>query len=139
MLNKNFLNISLASFNKKKSDDVLTSTEKKLQKEELERLLEVSILQQIFYHVKPDEIPESRFKRIINIPDWKIWIISISFILWVSSSVLLLKYDYLDKINPNNWNTKDSFDWFALFIFIIDIRWLYFISQKLILIVHKTL
>lgn len=115
-----FLNISLASFNKKKNDDdVLTSTEKKLQKEELERLLEVSILQQIFYHVKPDEIPESRFKRIINIPDWKIWIISISFILWVSSSVLLLKYDYLDKINPNNWNTKDSFDWFALFIFII--------------------
>jgi len=114
-----FLNISLASFNKKKSDDVLTPAEIKLQKEELERLLEVSILQQIFYHVKPDEIPESRFKRIINIPDWKIWIISISFILWVSSSVLLLKYDYLDKINPNNWNSKDSFDWFALFIFII--------------------
>lgn len=114
-----FLNISLASFNKKKSDDILTSAEKKLQKEELERLLEVSILQQIFYHVKPDEIPESRFKRIINIPDWKIWSISISFILWVSSSVLLLKYDYLDKINPNNWNIKDSFDWFALFIFII--------------------
>lgn len=114
-----FLNISLASFNKKKSDDVLTPAEKKLQKEELERLLEVSILQQIFYHVKPDEIPESRFKRIINIPDWKIWGISIGFILWVSSSVLLLKYDYLDKINPNNWNTKDNFDWFALFIFII--------------------
>lgn len=114
-----FLNISLASFNKKKSDDKLTLAEQKLQKEELERLLEVSILQQIFYHVKPDEIPESRFKRIINIPDWKIWGISIGFILWVSSSVLLLKYDYLDKINPNNWNVKDSFDWFALFIFII--------------------
>jgi len=30
-----------------------------------------------------------------------------------------LKYDYLDKINPNNWNTKNSFDWFALLIFII--------------------
>ena len=115
-----FLNISLASFNKKKSDNKkLSITEQKLQKEELERLLEVSILQQIFYHVKPDEIPESRFKRIINIPDWKIWSISIGFILWISSSILLLKYDYLDKINPNNWNTKDNFDWFALFIFII--------------------
>lgn len=114
-----FLNISLASFNKKKDDDKLPPAEQKLQKEELERLLEVSILQQIFYHVKPNEIPESRFKRIINIPDWKIWAISICFILWVSSAVLLLKYDYLDKINPNYWNTKDSFDWFALFIFTI--------------------
>lgn len=109
----------MASFNKKKIDEDITPQDKKLQKEELERLLEVSILQQIFYHVKPDEIPESRFKRIINIPDWKIWSISIGFILWVSSSILLLKYDYLDKINPNNWNTKNSFDWFALFIFII--------------------
>ncbi len=114
-----FLNVSLASFNKKKSDDKLTLAEQKLQKEELERLLEVSILQQIFYHVKPNEIPESRFKRIINIPDWKIWGISIGFILWVSSSVLLLKYGYLDKINPNNWNSKDNFDWFTLFIFVI--------------------
>lgn len=115
----NFLNISLASFNKKKSDGKLSQADQKLQKEELERLLEVSILQQIFYHVNPNEIPESRFKRIINIPDWKIWAISICFILWVSSAVLLLKYDYLDKINPNYWNTKDSFDWFALFIFTI--------------------
>ena len=114
-----FLNISLASFNKKKSDDTLTVAEKKEHKEELERLLEVSILQQIFYHVKPEEIPESRFKRIINIPDWKIWSISIAFILWISSSILLLKYNYLDKISPESWNTKDRFDWFALIVFVI--------------------
>lgn len=117
----NFLNISLASFNKKKEDknENLTPEQRKKQKEELERLLEVSILQQIFYHVKPTEIPESRFKRIINIPSWKIWLISVGFILWVTSSVLLLKYDYLDKINPTNWSIKDSFDWFAILIFII--------------------
>lgn len=116
-----YLNISLASFNKKKEDknENLTPDQRKQQKEELERFLEVSILQQIFYHVKPTEIPESRFKRIINIPNWKIWVISIGFILWISSSILLLKYDYLDKINPTNWNIKDSFDWFALLIFII--------------------
>lgn len=114
-----FLNISLASFNKKKNDDTLTSSEKKAQKEELERLLEVSILQQIFYHVNPSEIPESRFKRIINIPTWKIWCISLGFILWVISSVLLIKYNYLDKINPSSWESKDDFDWFALIIFLI--------------------
>jgi len=114
-----FLNISLASFNKKKSDDKLTLAEQKLQKDELERLLEVSILQQIFYHVKPFEIPESRFKRIINIPIWKIWCISLGFILWVISAVLLIKYKYLDKIDPASWTSKDSFDWSALIIFII--------------------
>lgn len=127
-----YLNISLASFNKKKSDEKLTPSEKKLQKEELERLLEVSILQQIFYHVKPIQIPESRFKRIINIPNWKLWGISLGFILWISSSILLLKYDYLDKINPNNWSSKDSLDWFTLFIFIIAFSGLGLFSKLII-------
>lgn len=127
-----FLNISLASFNKKKSDDTLSASEKKLLKEELERLLEVSILQQIFYHVKPEEIPESRFKRIINIPNWKIWSISIGFIMWVSSSVLLLKYDYLNKINPNSWNSKDDFDLFSLIIFIVEFIGLGLFSKLII-------
>jgi len=127
-----YLKISLASFNKKKSEDKLTPSEKKLQKEELERLLEVSILQQIFYHVKPEEIPESRFKRIINTPNWKIWSISIGFILWVTSTVLLLKYDYLDKINPNSWNTKYSFDWIALFIFVLGFIGLGLFSKLII-------
>lgn len=127
-----YLNISLASFNKKESDDKLSPSEKKLQKEELERLLEVSILQQIFYHVKPQEIPESRFKRIINIPNWKIWGISLGFILWVSSSVLLLKYDYLDKINPDGWKLEQNFDWFALFTFLIVFAGLGMFSKLII-------
>ncbi len=127
-----YLNISLASFNKKENNDELSPSDKKLQKEELERLLEVSILQQIFYHVKPDEIPESRFKRIINIPSWKIWGISLGFILWVSSSVLLLKYDYLDKINPDGWKMEQSFDWFALFTFLIVFTGLGIFSKLII-------
>ncbi|MBK8585549.1 MAG: ATP-binding protein [Bacteroidetes bacterium] len=50
-----FLNISLASF----SDNIDDT--------EIERKIEVSILQQMFYHVKPSVIPDSRFKRIDNI------------------------------------------------------------------------
>jgi len=137
-----YLNISLASFNKSneenlelddldselpvKSDQLNNSdktkklkTENKIQKEELERLLEVSILQQIFYHVRPTEIPESRFKRIINMPDWKIWLISSAFILWVLSAILSLKFGYLNKINPNTWHSDKSFDFIAFFVFII--------------------
>lgn len=129
-----YLNISLASFNKKKEDknENLTPEHLKQQKEELERLLEVSILQQIFYHVKPTEIPESRFKRIINIPEWKTAVISIGFILWISSCILLLKYNYLDKINPANWTTLKQFDWFVLLIFIIAFSGLGLFSKLVI-------
>lgn len=128
-----YLNISLASFNKKNDDDDnVTPKDKKTQREELERLLEVSILQQIFYHVEPSQIPESRFKRIINIPDWKIWSISLGLILWVSSSIILLKYDYMDKINPSTWNSNHSFDWFALILFLIAFTGLSLFSKLVI-------
>lgn len=48
-----YLNISLASFKVHKDDDDPDN-----------ELIEVSILQQIFYHVKHNAIPDSRFKRI---------------------------------------------------------------------------
>lgn len=116
-----YLNISLASFNNKqiKDDDEQDENKKRLKREELERLLEVSILQQIFYHVKPSDIPESRFKRIINIPAWKLWGISLGFTVWLFSIVLLIKYNYLDKLNPSKWNVNNSVDWFSIFIFLI--------------------
>lgn len=92
----NFLNISLAAFNK--------TDENTLKNEELERQLEISILQQIIYKVNPVNLPESRFKRIVNIPNWKLWgLIPISFTIWLMSIILLFKYNYLDKLNPNTW------------------------------------
>lgn len=127
-----YLNISLASFNKKEDDNEISSAERKIQKEEIERLLEVSILQQIFYHVKPQQIPESRFKRIDNISSWRIFGISVAFILWVISTTLLLKYNYLDKIDPTNWNTKDNFDWWSLPIFFISLTGLGILSKLVI-------
>jgi len=120
-----YLNISLASFNditdeKKKKG----KKEIKTKKDELERLLEISILQQIFYHVKPSEIPDSRFKRIINITDDKIFSIAISLILWILSFLFLFKFKYINKINPNTWSIYYYIDWFTiivLFIFLTGI------------------
>lgn len=133
-LNKKYeyLNISLASFNKKEEDKDINPVDKKIQKEELERLLEVSILQQIFYHVKPKQIPESRFKRIDNISGWRIFGISVSFVLWVVCTTLLLKFNYLDKIDPNNWITKNKFDWWSLPIFLISLSGLGILSKLVI-------
>jgi len=91
----------------------------KEKKEELERLLEVSILQQIFYHVKPSVIPDSRFKRITNIKDDEIYGIAVSFVLWVASAFILFKFDYIDRINPSSWHISWSFDWWAVPVFLI--------------------
>lgn len=105
--NYKYLNISLASFTD--SSDV----------DDLERLLEVSILQQIFYHVKPEEIPDSRFKRIINNTTEKMWSIAIGLVLWISSIFILFKFDFINKINPNDWKLSLKLDWIALLVFLI--------------------
>lgn len=103
-----YLNISLASFNDSNNTD------------DMERLLEVSILQQIFYHVKPNEIPDSRFKRIINNTTGKIWSIAIGLVLWISSIFILFKFDFINKIDPNNWIWGwKNIDWIALLVFLI--------------------
>lgn len=103
-----YLNISLASFNDSNNTD------------DMERLLEVSILQQIFYHVKPDEIPDSRFKRIINNTNGKIWSIAIGLVLWISSIFILFKFDYIKKINPDTWIVGwKNIDWVALLVFLV--------------------
>ncbi len=113
-----FLNISLASFN----DIADEGISGKAKKENLERLLEVSILQQIFYHVKPAQIPDSRFKRIINITDEKILSIAIGLIFWVLSTLILFKFNYINKLNPESWKFDYSFhsiDFLAVLIILI--------------------
>ncbi|HTN19716.1 MAG TPA: hypothetical protein VL125_04540 [Pelobium sp.] len=87
-------------------------------KEELERLLEVSILQQIFYHVKPSAIPDSRFKRIANIKDWQIFWIALSFVLWVASALVLFKFNLINRLDPSTWHTKLPFDFLAVPFFL---------------------
>ncbi|MGN7986466.1 MULTISPECIES: hypothetical protein [Pedobacter] len=88
-------------------------------KEELERLLEISILQQIFYHVKPSDIPDSRFKRITNITDRHIYSIAGALILWITSALLLFKFDYINRINPASWHWKLPLDYSAFPIFMV--------------------
>lgn len=97
-----YLNISLASFkeNKEKSDDP-----------EFEKRLEISILQQIFYHVEPSKIPDSRFKRIVNVTYKKALIFSISLILWCFSTLILFKFDYISKLDPQKWQYDHPLNW----------------------------
>lgn len=99
-----YLNISLASFkdNKDKPDDP-----------EFERRLEVSILQQMFYHVEPSKIPDSRFKRIVNLTPINLFFFTLFLILWILCSLTLFRFGYIDKLNPNEWRISYSLDWIA--------------------------
>lgn len=122
----NFLNISLAAFNK--------TNENTSNKEELEKQLEISILQQIIYKVNPVNLPESRFKRIVNIPNWKLWgLIPICFTLWLISIILLFKYNYLDRLNPDTWtyNFKD-FDLATNLIFLFSFLGIGYFSKLVV-------
>jgi energy-coupling factor transporter ATP-binding protein EcfA2 len=151
-----FLNISLAAFNQSKTKDNFKDiyeikirngkTEKEAEKEiinefketiisntEIEKQLEISILQQIIYKVKPSNLPESRFKRIVNIPNWKLWgLIPFSFVLWLSSLILLFKFDYLNNINPNTWHYKNNVNWSSVCVFIISFLGIGYFSKLVV-------
>lgn len=124
-----YLNVSLASFTDNDENGKKKSSNPKVNGEgnsiepdkfntNLERRLEISILQQLFYHVKPSEIPDSRFKRINNNKWWKLLLSSVGIIFWLISILLLFKFNYINKINPSTWHTSLRFDWVA-FISII--------------------
>ena len=117
-----YLNISLASFQDNiengKRKPVITIGEGS-GNINLERRLEISILQQIFYHVKPSEIPDSRFKRINNTKWWKLLLISLGLIVWLISAFVLFKFDYINKLNPSIWDYSLNFDWISLISFLV--------------------
>jgi len=104
-----YLNISLASFsrtnNKVKDDDkdetnnnTRVTTDKKGNRVNVSRLIERSILQQIFYRVKPNKIPDSRFKKIYFIGRWKVLLFSILITFWLLSIAIFLQLDTITSI-----------------------------------------
>ena len=120
-----FLNVSLASFNK-------INDENNENPQKLERLLEISILQQIIYSVNPDKIPDSHFKRIQNISLIKKIRIALSITLWVLCLLLFWKNDYIEIVNPNNWSIYKNLEWIGTIISIITFIGFSFLSYKII-------
>lgn len=107
--NYNYINVSLASFKDEiiEQDSHIKENKGVINKvNDLDRLLELSILQQIFYHVAPDEIPDSRFKRIKGVSQKQILVFAVGFIIWLMSLIVLFKFKGIDKSNPDNWTFK---------------------------------
>lgn len=120
-----YLNISLASF----KDEIIENEENGTRKaqrqkgnEDFERLIEVSILQQMIYHVKPSRIPDSRFKRIVNLASKKLIVPAIGFVLWLISAFCIWEFGIFEKFNPLTWTF--SFKDFDLVSFLVIVIFL---------------
>lgn len=104
LTNGESISISLASFKDNRNDNHEGN-------DDLERELEISILQQLFYHVDPSKIPDSRFKRIINLTDNKLLASSLGFAVWILCALILFKFGYIENLNPATWDTTRIFLW----------------------------
>ncbi len=91
-----YLNISLASFKKAKKDQV--------------ELVLLSILQQIFYYVKSESMPDSRYKRINPVSKRTLLVKSVVLIAWVVSLSFVLKPELI-KAFPEWESLLETYNW----------------------------
>src|SRR5690606_32706393 len=121
---KEFLYISLATFKEENHINVWNNQNGKTkqtkgqknennertlspkEKEMLERQIELSILQQLFFHVESSELPNSKLKRIRSIKPKKQKWLTILSLFWFFSATILFKFNHFYKINPYSWSTS---------------------------------
>lgn len=84
-----YLNISLATL--KPFDENENSDDDKPSKLNLDRLIEYSILQQLIYKEKQATLPNSRFKRIFQLPKKKVVWATIAIILAIIALIILFE------------------------------------------------
>lgn len=132
-----FLNISLATFKEENNNDNGTNNENK---DDLLRLIELSILQQLFYHEKDTKIPDSRFKKIKSHKNNYLWFLTIGLLVFTVSFLHLVFPSFLAKFSLLDLTSENSYIFHylsvsifvsgALFIIFKSIRTLKRISVK---------
>lgn len=90
-----YVNVSLASF--VEVDMYESDSTPKSKEDSFEEQLEYSILQQLFYHVKATNIPESRFGRIERTSSKKRILNSVSILLFVVANLFLFCQEQVAK------------------------------------------
>ena len=77
------------------------------EKDDILRLIELSILQQLFYHEKDKNIPDSGFKKIKSHKNKYLWLLTFGLVVYTTSFLhlvfphFLAKFSVLD-LTPNN-------------------------------------
>ncbi|SMG49697.1 YobI family P-loop NTPase [Arenibacter troitsensis] len=141
--NFNFLNISLATFRDEGIEGDRSSIDlakpENIKNSKINRLIELSILQQIFYHVEPSEIPDSRFKRIRSISREELSVFSIGIVLWTVSIIILFKENYLALFNPKTWTfALEDIDLIALIVITIFLFGIGLASAKITRLLNRS-
>jgi hypothetical protein len=130
-----FLNISLATFKEEKTKKDDEGNPIKKDKEDLLRLIETSILQQIFYHEEDKNIPDSRFKKIKSYSRKKLLFTSVGILLFI---IALLNYfnpylvQSIFKDYPLGILTCNTLHYCSILIIIIGIFFLVYKSIRII-------
>lgn len=133
--NFKFLNISLATFKEEKikKDDDGNPIEN--DKKDLLRLIETSILQQIFYHEEDKNIPDSRFKKIKSYGTKKLFLTSLGILMFLIA-LLNFFHPYLIqsvfKDNPLSDFTCNTLHYGSISIIFIGIYLIIFKSIRII-------
>jgi hypothetical protein len=124
----NFLNISLATFKEEIEDE----TPK--EKDNILRLIELSILQQLFYHEKDNKIPDSRFKKIKSHKNKHLWFITVGTIVFLISFLYLVFPNFLAKfsITELTSKTKSVLHYTSVIFVLIGITFLIFKSIRML-------
>lgn len=86
-----FLNISLATFVEEKPKFDENGKPITIDKSALLKLIEISILEQIFYHENDNKIPDSRFKKIKSYSFWQLFFYSLGYLI-----LLISIWDYFN-------------------------------------------
>lgn len=126
--NLKFLNISLATFKEEKqssNDD--TGKDQAIEKL---RQIEISILQQIFYHEEDEKIPDSRFKKIKISSKKELTLKSISILAALISIFWLFSDRFELKNFPNFFSSILFFEKISLLFILGFISYIYFIFWK---------
>jgi hypothetical protein len=130
-----FLNISLATFKEEKPKFNEQGTLIEKDKQDLLRLIETSILQQIFYHEEDKNIPDSRFKKIKSYSRKKLLFTSLEILLFI---IALLNYFYphliqsVFKDNPLSIFASDTVHYGSILIILIGSFFLVYKSIRII-------
>lgn len=130
-----FLNISLATFKEEKIKKNEVGEEIEVDKTDLLRRIEISILEQIFYHENDRKIPDSRFKKIKSYSFWTLINYSFAYLLFFLS---LGNYFYpyliqgIFKDNPFSISTCDILHYGSTIIIALGIMFLIYRSVRIL-------
>ena len=103
-----YLNISLAKFDEtyKENSDWRND-------------VELSILQQFFYHVKNKKLPDSRFKKINKTSTWQMLFATLCWLLWGASFLLIYQPEFFKRFSWWEEFRKTNPDWLYYLSFTI--------------------